>query len=325
MAVAAMLTLTSCSSAETAGRRTPQALLTPYPTLTLSANIHRLSGAVSIDGSSTVFPITEAAAEEFGAVAPKVRVTVGVSGTGGGFKRFCNGETDISNASRAIKDSEKQECVKKGIDYLELRIAFDGLSMLVNPSNHFVDYLTVDELKRIWEPGSAVSHWNQVRPNWPNQSIALFGPGTDSGTFDYFTEAIVGKARASRSDYTASEDDNVLIQGIAGQRYALGYFGYAYYVENKDKLRVVPVDPGDGKPVAPSPETISTGRYRPLSRPLLVYVNLKSLREKDAVREFVKFYVNQSPLLVDEVGYVQVPLPDFLADIEKIRSALALP
>ena len=323
MAIAAAVTLASCSSGPPA-RSTPEAQLTPYPTLTASAGIHRLSGTVSVDGSSTVFPITEAAAEEFGGVAPRVRVTVGVSGTGGGFKRFCSGETDISNASRPIKDSERQECERRGIEYLELRIAFDGLSILVNPSNNFVDYLTVDELKRIWEPASPVSRWNQVRPNWPDQSIALFGPGTDSGTFDYFTEAIVGKARASRSDYTASEDDNVLIQGIAGQRNALGYFGYAYYVENKEKLKVVPVDPGDGKPVGPSTETIAAGRYRPLSRPLLVYVNLKSLREKDAVREFVKFYMNESPLLASEVGYIHVPLADFLADVEKIRAALAV-
>lgn len=318
-----LLLLTACSG-DLGGRPTSAPQLTPYPTLTPSSGIRRMNGTVSVDGSSTVFPITEAAAEEFGGIAPRVRVTVGVSGTGGGFKRFCTGETDISNASRAIKDTEKQECLKRGIAYLELRIAFDGLSILVNPANTFVDYLTVDELKRIWEPGSAVSRWNQVRPNWPDQSIALFGPGTDSGTFDYFTEAIVGKARASRSDYTASEDDNVLIQGIAGQRNALGYFGYAYYVENKDKLRAVPIASGAGAPVAPSTESISAGAYRPLSRPLLIYVNVKSLREKDAVREFVKFYLNQSPVLVDEVGYIQVPLPDFLEDIEQVRKALSL-
>lgn len=318
-----LLLLTACSG-DLGGRPTSAPQLTPYPTLTPSSGIRRMNGTVSVDGSSTVFPITEAAAEEFGGIAPRVRVTVGVSGTGGGFKRFCTGETDISNASRAIKDTEKQECLKRGIAYLELRIAFDGLSILVNPANTFVDYFTVDELKRIWEPGSAVSRWNQVRPNWPDQSIALFGPGTDSGTFDYFTEAIVGKARASRSDYTASEDDNVLIQGIAGQRNALGYFGYAYYVENKDKLRAVPIAVGAGTPVAPSHDSISIGAYKPLSRPLLIYVNVKSLREKDAVREFVKFYLNQSPALVDEVGYIQVPLPDFLEDIEQVRKTLSL-
>ncbi|MBI4465664.1 MAG: PstS family phosphate ABC transporter substrate-binding protein, partial [Acidobacteria bacterium] len=219
-----------------------------------------LSGTVRVDGSSTVFPITEAVAEEFQRVEPRARVTVGIAGTGGGFKRFLAGETDINDASRPIDASEQEHSVHQGLQYIELPIAYDGLSVVVNPTNDFVDFLTVEELKRIWEPASRVRTWSDVRPEWPTREIHLYGPGTDSGTFDYFTEAINGKAKAIRSDFNASEDDNVLVQGTSGDRDALAFFGYAYYRENQQKLKVVPVDAGQG-PVPPSPETIRNGTY----------------------------------------------------------------
>jgi phosphate transport system substrate-binding protein len=264
-----------------------------------------LSGTIVGDGSSTVFPISEAVAEEFGKVEPDVRVVVGISGTGGGFKKFCNGETDFSDASRPIKDEEKEACANSGIEFVEFQVAFDGLSVMLNPENDFVECLTVDELKRIWEPGSTVDSWNDVRPEWPDQSIALYGPDTDSGTFDYFTEVIVGEEDASRPDYTASADDNVLVQGIAGDEDALGYFGYAYYVENTDKLKLVAVDGGEGC-VAPSRETILDGTYSPLSRPLFVYVRKDAL-EQPEVAEFMRFYLTEGRPLVSEVGYVEAP------------------
>ncbi|MDT3698688.1 MAG: PstS family phosphate ABC transporter substrate-binding protein [Thermincola sp.] len=265
----------------------------------------KLTGAIQIDGSSTVFPVSEAVGEEFQKVNPEVRVTVGVSGTGGGFKRFTVGETDISDASRPIKDSEAAAAKEKGIEYIELPVAYDGLSVIVNKDNDWVDKLTVEELKKIWEPDSKITKWNQIRPNWPDKEIKLYGPGTDSGTFDYFTEEINGKAQASRSDYNASEDDNVLVQGIEGDRYSLGYFGYAYYVENKDKLKVVPIDAGKGA-IAPSEQTINDGTYSPLSRPIFIYVNKTALKRPE-VYEFVKYYVTEAPKLVPEVGYVALP------------------
>jgi phosphate transport system substrate-binding protein len=264
-----------------------------------------LSGTIVGDGSSTVFPISEAVAEEFGKVEPDVRVVVGISGTGGGFKKFCNGETDFSDASRPIKDEEKEACAAKGIEWVEFQVAFDGLSVMVNPKNDFVECLTVDELRSIWEPGSTVDSWNDVRPEWPDESIALYGPDTDSGTFDYFTEVIVGEEDASRPDYTASADDNVLVQGIAGDEDALGYFGYAYYVENPDRLKLVAVDGGEGC-VAPSRETILDGTYSPLSRPLFVYVRTDAL-EQPEVAEFMRFYLTEGRPLVAEVGYVEAP------------------
>jgi phosphate transport system substrate-binding protein len=264
-----------------------------------------LSGTIVGDGSSTVFPISEAVAEEFGKIAPDVRVVVGISGTGGGFKKFCNGETDFSDASRPVKDSERESCADNGIEFVEFQVAFDGLSVMVNPKNDFVECLTVDELKRIWQPGSTVDSWNDVRPEWPDESIALYGPDTDSGTFDYFTEVIVGEEDASRPDYTASADDNVLVQGIAGDEEALGYFGYAYYVENTDKLKLVAVDGGDGC-VLPTEETIESGEYSPLSRPLFVYVRKDAL-EQPEVAEFMRFYLTEGRPLVAEVGYVQAP------------------
>ena len=246
-----------------------------------------LRGTVAIDGSSTVFPITEAVAEEFSKVEPRVRVTVGIAGTGGGFKRFGRGETDISDASRPMDASETDLAASNSIEYIELPVAFDGLSVLVNPSNGFVDSLTVQELKRIWEPGSTVRQWSDIRPTWPKREIHLYGPDTDSGTFDYFTEVVMGKTKASRSDYTASADDNVLVQGIAGDRDALGYFGYAYYAENQSRLKLVAVDSGQG-PVLPSPETINSGTYHPLSRPLFLYINAKAAARPE-VQAFIHF------------------------------------
>lgn len=268
-------------------------------------------GVIRIDGSSTVFPITEAVAEEFGKVMPRVRVTVGVSGTGGGFKKFLAGETDINNASRPIKDTELAKAKQNKMDYIELPVAFDGLTVVINAGNDFVDKLTVEELKKIWQPGSTVKLWSDVRPGWPKKEIRLYGPGTDSGTFDYFTEAVMGKSGASRPDYTASEDDNVLVQGVSGDRYALGYFGYAYFVENRGKLKAVAIAGSKG-PVLPSESTINNGTYQPLSRPLFIYIR-KSAAERPEVREFVTFYLKNASKLAKEVGYV--PLPQAVYDL----------
>jgi phosphate transport system substrate-binding protein len=276
--------------------------------------LRNLTGTIVADGSSTVFPITEAVGEEFRKRAPGVKVSVGTSGSGGGFKKFCAGETDISDASRPIKESEKQACAAAGIAYLELKVAVDGLSVVVNRENDFVDCLTVAELKRIWEPGSAVKRWSQVRTGFPDRPISLYGPGTDSGTFDYFTEVIVGKEDASRSDYTASEDDNVLVTGVAGDPNALGYFGYAYYEQNTDKLKVLGVDGGSGC-VKPSVETINTGTYKPLSRPLFIYVSKRAAARPEVVA-FVDFYLEKVSELVRDVGYVPLHENDLRASLQ---------
>jgi len=276
-----------------------------------------ISGWIRVDGSSTVFPISEAVAEEFQAANPKARVTVGISGTGGGFKKFCAAETDISDASRPIKEIEEQACAAKKVSYIELPVAFDGLSVVVNPANDFVESLTVAELKRIWEPASTVKKWRDVRPEWPDRDLHLYGPGTDSGTFDYFTEAIVGKEHASRSDFTASEDDNMLVQGVAGDRDALGFFGFAYYVENKDRLKLISIDAGKG-PVAPTTETINNGAYQPLSRPIFIYVSAASAKRPE-IAAFVDFYLEHAPKLVPQVGYI--PLPDRLYELARKRFA----
>ena len=279
-----------------------------------------LGGAVEVDGSSTVYPITEAVAEEFLKEAgPNVRVTVGISGTGGGFKRFCAGETDISDASRPIKASEAETCARNGIAYLELPVAYDGLSVVVNPRNAFCDCVTVAELKRIWEPGSTVQRWSDVRPDWPNQRIRLYGPGTDSGTFDYFTEAVVGKEDASRPDFTASEDDNVLVQGVEGDVNALGYFGYAYYVENQGRLKVLGIDNGSGC-VKPSAETVESGTYAPLSRPIFIYVSRRSL-ERPEVAAFVRYYMQHAATLVPEVGYITLGDARYQENLRAIEQA----
>jgi len=265
---------------------------------------------VKIDGSSTVFPVTEAVAEDFQkAKKQKVKVTVGISGTGGGFKKFCRGETDISNASRPILKAEMADCQKAGIEYFELPVAFDALTVVVNPKNTFIKQLTVAEMKKMWEPGAQgkVTRWNQVNPAWPDQPMKLFGPGADSGTFDYFTEAVVGKSKSSRGDFTASEDDNVLVQGVSRDINGLGYFGFAYYIENKDKLKAVPIVNEKGQPVAPSMEAVEKGTYTPLARPIFIYVSAKSLA-KPEIRQFVEYYLKNGATLAREVKYV--PLPD---------------
>jgi phosphate transport system substrate-binding protein len=268
---------------------------------------------IEIDGSSTVYPITEAMAEEFQLASDgKYRVTVGISGTGGGFKKFCRGETHISDASRPIKESERAACADAGIEFIELPVALDALTVMVNPGNDWVDYLTVDELKKIWEPAAqgVVDNWSEVREGFPDRPLTLYGAGVDSGTYDYFTEAVVGEEGASRGDFTASEDDNVLVQGIAADPNALGFFGLAYYAENQDKLKAVPIQPpGGGDPVAPSVETAREGSYQPLSRPIFIYVSRQAADELDAVRQFVEFYLDpeNAELLVEEVGYVPLP------------------
>lgn len=279
---------------------------------------NRLTGVVSLDGSSTVFPVSEAVAEEFLAVQPRVRVTVGVSGTGGGFQKFAAGEIDISDASRVIRDSEAEASRSNGIDFMEIPVAYDGLSVIVNKENTWVDYLTVDELNMIWAPGSAVDSWNDIRPEWPDQPLRLYGPGTDSGTFDYFTEVVNGDSGASRPDYTASEDDNVLVQGISGDVNALGFFGYAYYIANEAVLKIVPIDGGEG-PISPSATTINDGSYSPLSRPIFIYLS-KVSAQRPEVRAFVEFYLNQAPALAEEVGYVAMPS----AEYQKSLDALAV-
>lgn len=272
-----------------------------------------LAGDVLVDGSSTVFPISEAMAEEFMAENADVRVTVGVSGTGGGFQKFCAGETDVSNASRPIKQEEIDLCAENGIEYVELPVAFDGLSVVVNPENDWAQCLTVEELKMIWEPAAegTITNWNQVRPDFPDQPLGLYGAGTDSGTYDYFTAALLETEGESRGDYTASEDDNVIVQGVIGDTNALGFFGYAYYVENQDSLGLIAIDNGNGC-VEPSPETIGDGSYQPLSRPEFVYIKATSL-DNPAVRAFAEYQIAaENKPLVEEVGYV--PLPDDVLD-----------
>ncbi len=279
----------------------------------------RLGGSIEVDGSSTVFPITEAVAEEFRKVHPGVQVNVAVSGTGGGFKRFTAGETDISDASRLIEDSEAEAAAGNGIEYIEMRVGTDGLSVVVNPDNDFVTCLTVEELHAIWAPGSEVNNWNQVRSDFPDRRIRLYGPDTDSGTFDYFTEEINDEAQASRSDYTASPDDNVLVQGVSGDRNALGYFGYAYYIENKNLVRAVAVDDGDGC-VAPEPSSIEDGSYTPLSRPLFIYVNTESLRRPE-MAAFIDFYMVHGAQLTEEVGYIASDAATYTANREAAKAA----
>ncbi|MFD3001097.1 PstS family phosphate ABC transporter substrate-binding protein [Pontibacter toksunensis] len=271
-----------------------------------------LAGDIQIDGSSTVYPITEAVAEEFRAESPDVRVTVGVSGTGGGMKKFSRGEIDIVDASRTINESEKKLAAENNISFVELPVAYDGLTVVVHPENDWVNDITVAELKKIWEPAAqgTIKRWNQIRPEWPDQEIHLYGAGVESGTYDYFTEAIVGESHASRGDYTASEDDNVLVQGVSTDPYALGFFGYAYYDENKGKLKAVPVDDendsnGQGA-ILPSLETVKDGSYAPLSRPLYIYVNSKAANRPEVV-EFVNFYLDNAPELAEEVGYIPMP------------------
>ena len=276
-----------------------------------SQNKNSQSGEVKIDGSSTVYPLTEAIAEEYRNEAPNVRVTVGESGTGGGFKKFSRGEIDINNASRPITIEEIKLCQDAGIEFIELPVSYDGLAVVVNKENTFVDHLTVSELKKMWEPAAQgkVKTWNQIRPSFPNLPINLYGAGTASGTYDYFTEAIVGKAKSSRGDYNASEDDNVLVKGVSSDKNALGYFGFVYYQNNADKLKLVPIKDDtkdDSKaPVAPSIETVGNGTYQPLSRPLFIYINAKSADRED-LKSFVKFYLENGGALSQEIG--EIPL-----------------
>jgi phosphate transport system substrate-binding protein len=276
---------------------------------------------VKIDGSSTVFPITEAVAEDFQqSTRGKVRVTVGISGTGGGFKKFCRGEIDISNASRPILKSEMEACKAAGVQYYELPVAYDALTVVINPKNEWAKSMTPAELKKMWEPAAQgkVKTWKQVNPAWPDQPLKLFGPGADSGTFDYFTEATVGKAKSSRGDYTASEDDNVLVQGVSRDVNALGYFGFAYYTENKDKLKAVPISPAAGKQgVYPSVENVENGSYQPLSRPIFIYVNAKSL-ERAEVKQLLDFYMKNADGLVREVKYVPLPAKAYAYNLDHI-------
>lgn len=262
-----------------------------------------LSGLIELDGSSTVFPISQAMAEEFQIAGDRaVRVSVGVSGTGGGFQRFCNGETEITNASRPINASEAAACAREGIAPLELQIAWDGLTVVAHPANDWVRCITVEELRAVWEPGSDLGHWNQVRPEWPDRELKLYGPDTDSGTFDHFTAAVVGDAGASRSDYTASADDHVLVAGVSGDPGALGYFGYAYFEANDDRLRALEVDGGDGC-VAPSRRTILDGSYTPLARPMYIYIRRDAL-DRPEVRAFIGFYLDNAAALIPETGHI---------------------
>jgi phosphate transport system substrate-binding protein len=277
---------------------------------------------IKIDGSSTVYPITEAVAEEFQkAKGGSVKVTVGISGTGGGFKKFCRGETDISDASRPIQKKEMDSCyIEGGVKFIEIPVAYDALTVVVNPANTWAATMTVADLKKIWAPEAQgqILKWNQVRPEWPDQPIKLYGPGADSGTFDYFTEAVVGKAKSSRGDYTASEDDNVLVQGVVNDKNALGYFGFAYYVENQGRLKAAAIDGGKG-PVNPSPQTVESGTYAPLSRPIFIYVNAKSI-EKPEVKEFVEFYLKNAPTLVKQVKYVPLPAEAYAAALRNFQA-----
>lgn len=276
---------------------------------------------VKIDGSSTVFPITEGVAEDFQKSKKNaVKVTVGISGTGGGFKKFCRGETDISNASRPILKKEMEDCKAAGIEYFELPVAFDALTVVANPKNSFLKQISIEELKKMWEPAAQgkITKWNQVNPAWPDAPIKLFGAGADSGTFDYFTEAVNGKAKASRGDFTASEDDNVLVQGVSQDVNALGYFGYAYYAENQARLKAVPIVAAAGKPaVAPSEKTVLDGSYQPLSRPIFIYVNVKSLA-KPEVKEFVEYMMKEAPKIAKEVKYVPLPPKAYTSNLEHI-------
>ncbi|MBR9988726.1 MAG: PstS family phosphate ABC transporter substrate-binding protein [Gemmatimonadetes bacterium] len=279
-----------------------------------------LSGSIELDGSSTVYPISQAVAEEFMIeTRGNVRVTVGFSGTGGGFRRFCAGETAISNASRPIKDDELELCGQAGVDPLELQVAIDGLAVVVHPENTMVECMTVEELRRIWEPGSTVARWSEVREGLPDEPLRLYGPGTNSGTFDYFTEAIMGEEDASRPDYAASEDDNVLVQGVSADVNALGYFGYAYYIENENRLRAIGVDNGSGC-VEPTIDNVTTNRYAPLSRPIFIYVNRAHL-ERPEVVEFLRFYMENAAELVTEVGYVPMEPAKYQENLNQIPQA----
>jgi phosphate transport system substrate-binding protein len=305
-------------------RRAAVAAVAVGAVLGSSATLARAAELIKIDGSSTVYPITEAVAEEFGAEQKgQVRVTVGISGTGGGFKKFVRGETDIQDASRPILEKEMADAKASGIEYIELPVAFDALTVVVNKGNDWVDHLTIDELKKMWEPaaqGKAIK-WSDVRAGWPDAPVKLFGPGSDSGTFDYFTEAVVGKSKSSRGDYTASEDDNVLVSGVSGDKNALGYFGYAYYAENKDKLKAVPiVDPKTGKAVLPSEKSVMDSSYSPLARPIFIYVSTKAL-QRPQVKAFAEFYLANAADMSKEVKYIPLPSDAYAKATARLKAA----
>ena len=276
-----------------------------------------LSGRIQVDGSSTVYPISVAMAEEFErAQEGDVRVTVSQSGTGGGFKRFCAGETAVSDASRPIKESEVAACREQGIEPIEMEVAMDGITLAVNPENDWVECLTVDEIRKVWDTGSTVQRWSDVRAGFPSSEIKLYGPGTDSGTFDYFTEAINGEGGRTRQDYTASEDDNILVQGVAGDPGALGYFGYSYYEQNQQQLKALGVDDGNGC-VLPSPGTIESGEYAPLSRPMYIYTSERAL-ERPEVREFLRFYMENAAELVPTTGYIPMSPTVYQQNLDRV-------
>jgi phosphate transport system substrate-binding protein len=303
--VALTAVLASCSSPETPTATTTGA--TPAATTAAVPAASNLSGNVTIDGSSTVAPITKAVAEEFAKVNPGVKVPVGTSGTGGGFKKFCAGDTDIANASRPIKKAEEEDCKKNGVEFVEIPVAVDGLTVVVNKENTWAKCLTIAELKTMWSPDAQgkITNWNQIRPDFPDAKFALFGPGADSGTFDYFTEAVNGKSKVSRTDFQPSEDDNIIVKGVQGDKNALGYFGVSYFEENAATLNAVEIDGGAGC-VAPTTENINTGKYSPLSRPLLIYISKKAM-ERPETKAFVDFYVANQSKLAREVGYVALP------------------
>ena len=284
-----------------------------------STLVHADVPLVKVDGSSTVYPITEAVAEDFQKSKKNgVRVTVGISGTGGGFKKFCRGETDISDASRPITKKEIEDCKAAGVEFMEFPVAYDALTVVIHPKNDWAKNMTVAELKAIWEPAAQgkITTWKQVNPAWPDRPIKLYGPGADSGTFEYFTEAINGKSKATRGDFTASEDDNVLVQGVSRDVGGLGYFGFAYYIENKDKLAAVSVVAAAGKPaVAPSLQSVVDGSYQPLARPIFIYVNAKSA-EKPEVKEFVEYYMKNGEKLTKEVKYVALPAKAYAYNVD---------
>lgn len=291
VASAAALVLAACGSSSDGGGTSP------------TASVGNLTGTVRIDGSSTVAPLTSAAAELFKEVQPGVNVTVGTSGTGGGFEKFCRGETDINDASRPIKDTETEACKTAGIDAVELTVAVDALTVVVNKENTWAKCLTVEQLNKMWAPDSQVNNWNQVDPSFPDEELKLFGAGTDSGTFDYFTDVINGEEGASRTDYTPTEDDNVTVKGVEGSKGGLGYFGFTYFEENADKLNAVEIDAGGGC-VAPSVKTAQDGTYTPLSRPLFIYPSVKAIKENEAVRAFLEFYAAEDTAIAEAALFI---------------------
>lgn len=285
-------------------------------------DIGEIEGSFEADGSSTVGPLTEAVIEEFAGVAPGITITNGVSGSGGGFQRFANGETAISNASREIADDEIALAAENGVSWFKFNVAYDGITVVVSADNDFIESLTVEQLAQLWSADGGVVNWSDLNPDWPAEPVELYGPGADSGTFDYFNEVVLGDDVAPRTDYIPSEDDNVLVQGVVGSTNALGYFGYAFYVANQDSLKAVAIDAGSG-PVAPSIETIADGSYAPLSRPLFIYVNGEMLSSDPALQEFLRFYLANSGLLAEDVGYIAIPGEAAQAEQDKLEGAIS--